>query len=160
MESFILVVFILGYLLIAFEHTIKIDKLIPALGMMALAWAGVALGIDSFSQWFDSANYEMLGGFSDMSHEGRLHVMEETLLHHFGKTCEILIFLMGAMTIVEIIDHFDGFATIKGFIKTKKKSSLLWIICILAFVLSAIIDNLTATIVLITLLRKLLSKNK
>ncbi len=157
MESFILAVFIIGYLLIAFEHPLKIDKLIPALGMMALAWAGVALGLDSFTQWFDSANYEMLSGFAEMDHEHKLHIMEETLLHHFGKTCEILIFLMGAMTIVEIIDHFDGFAAIKSFIKTKNKRSLLWIIGILAFVLSAIIDNLTATIVLITLLRKLLN---
>ena len=85
---------------------------------------------------------------------------EDTLLHHFGKTCEILIFLIGAMTIVEIIDHFNGFATIKRFIKTKKKSMLLWIMCILAFILSAIIDNLTATIVLITILRKLIKENK
>ena len=67
---------------------------------------------------------------------------------------------MGAMTIVEIIDHFDGFIAIKDFIKTNKKRTLLWIIAILAFILSAIIDNLTATLVLITLLRKLLSSNK
>lgn len=64
------------------------------------------------------------------------------------------------MTIVEIIDHFNGFATIKGFIRTKKKSILLWIMCILAFILSAIIDNLTATIVLITILRKLIKESK
>ena len=64
------------------------------------------------------------------------------------------------MTIVEIIDHFNGFSTIKGFIRTNKKSKLLWIVCILAFILSAIIDNLTATIVLITILRKLISDKK
>jgi Na+/H+ antiporter NhaD/arsenite permease-like protein len=87
-------------------------------------------------------------------------LFESTLLHHFGKTCEILVFLIGAMTIVEIIDHFNGFATIKRFIKTKKKTYLLWIMCILAFILSAIIDNLTATIVLITILRKLIKENK
>tara|TARA_B110000090_G_scaffold152299_1_gene167123 strand:+ start:1 stop:1065 length:1065 start_codon:yes stop_codon:yes gene_type:complete len=63
------------------------------------------------------------------------------------------------MTIVEIVDHFDGFSTIKRYIKTNNKKTLLWIICILAFILSAIIDNLTATIVLITILRKLLTKN-
>ena len=92
-----------------------------------------------------------------MGHEERMHLMEGTLLHHFGKTCEILIFLVGAMTIVEIIDHYNGFATIKSFIRTNKKRALLWIISILAFILSAIIDNLTATIVLITILRKLLN---
>ena len=86
--------------------------------------------------------------------------LEHTLLHHFGKTCEILIFLVGAMTIVEIIDHFDGFSTIKNYVRTNKKKTLLWIMCILAFILSAIIDNLTATIVLITILRKLIPDNK
>ena len=160
MEIFIVAVFILGYLAITLEHPLKIDKLIPALIMMALAWAVVAFGLDGFASWFDSANYSMLPGFSDMDHEGKLHVMEETLLHHFGKTCEILIFLVGAMTIVEIIDHFNGFSTIKSFIKTNSKKKLLWIIAILAFILSAIIDNLTATIVLITILRKLLSDGK
>ena len=157
MEIYIVVVFILGYLMITLEHPLKLDKLIPALAMMAIAWALIAFGLDGFSQWFDSANYQMLPGFTELIHSEKLHIMEETLLHHFGKTCEILIFLMGAMTIVEIIDHFNGFATIKDFVKTNKKRTLLWIISILAFVLSAIIDNLTATIVLITLLRKLLN---
>ena len=82
--------------------------------------------------------------------------IDEILLHHLGKTAEILVFLLGAMTIVEIIDYFDGFATIKGFIRTKSKSKLLWLFSILAFILSAIIDNLTATIVLITILQKVI----
>ncbi|MFT5777481.1 MAG: Na+/H+ antiporter NhaD/arsenite permease-like protein [Crocinitomicaceae bacterium] len=155
MEIFIVVVFILGYLAITLEHNLKIDKLVPALLMMALAWAAVALGIDGFDQWFNSHD-SVLMNISGEGHEERLHLMEGTLLHHFGKTCEILIFLVGAMTIVEIIDHFDGFSTIKRFIKTNKKRTLLWIVCILGFILSAIIDNLTATIVLITILRKLI----
>ena len=82
------------------------------------------------------------------------------LLHHFGKTSEILIFLIGAMTIVEIIDHFDGFSTIKKFIRTNSKKTLLWIVAILAFILSAIIDNLTATIVLISILTKLIKERE
>ena len=82
--------------------------------------------------------------------------MEESLLHHLGKTAEILVFLMGAMTIVEIIDYFDCFNTIKSFIKTRSKKKVLWIFSILAFVLSAIIDNLTATIVLISILQKII----
>ncbi|PCJ23893.1 MAG: sodium:proton antiporter [Flavobacteriales bacterium] len=155
MEIFIVVVFILGYLAITLEHSLKVDKLVPALLMMALAWAGVAFGLDGFTSWFDSHAMKMIEGYGLMDHEAKLHLMESTLLHHFGKTCEILIFLIGAMTIVEIIDHFHGFSTIKGFIKTNKKSTLLWIVCILGFILSAIIDNLTATIVLITILRKL-----
>ncbi len=155
MEILILLVFIFGYLAITLEHSIRIDKLIPALLMMALAWALVAFGIDGFENWFDSHNSKLFS-IVGMEHEAKLHLMETTLLHHFGKTCEILIFLVGAMTIVEIIDHFDGFSSIKRFIKTKKKRTLLWIVCILGFVLSAIIDNLTATIVLITILRKLI----
>ena len=166
MEVFIIVVFILGYLAITLEHSIKIDKLVPALLMMALAWAGVTFGLDGFTAWFDSHASVLMNGengtenFATMEHEARLHTMESTLLHHFGKTCEILMFLIGAMTIVEIIDHFHGFSTIKSFIKTNKKRTLLWIVAILAFILSAIIDNLTATIVLITILRKLLNNSK
>lgn len=160
MEIAIVVVFILGYLAITVEHSLKIDKLIPALLMMALAWALLAFGIDGFTSWFDSHNSSLIPGFSEMGHDDRLHLLEGTLLHHFGKTCEILIFLIGAMTIVEIIDNFDGFSTIKSFIKTNKKRTLLWIVSILAFILSAIIDNLTATIVLITILRKLVPDSK
>ena len=166
METIILVIFILGYLAITLEHNLKVDKLVPALLMMALAWACVAIGIDGFETWFDSANHSLMNGshgtenFTDLGHEDRMGIMESTLLHHFGKTCEILIFLIGAMTIVEIIDHFNGFSTIKSYIKTNKKSTLLWIMSILAFILSAIIDNLTATIVLITILRKIIPSNK
>ncbi|MFT4611913.1 MAG: Na+/H+ antiporter NhaD/arsenite permease-like protein [Glaciecola sp.] len=155
METIIILVFVLGYLAITVEHSIKIDKLIPALVMMAISWALISLGIDSFPQWFDSANHGLVEGFADLGHESKMHWMEETLLHHLGKTAEILVFLLGAMTIVEIIDYFDGFATIKGFIKTKSKKRILWIFGFLAFFLSAIIDNLTATIVLISILQKL-----
>lgn len=155
MEATIIIVFVIGYLAITLEHNIKIDKLIPALVMMAISWALISLGIDNFSQWFDSANHGLVDGYTTIDHEGRMHLMEETLLHHLGKTAEILVFLLGAMTIVEIIDYFDGFATIKSFIKTKKKTKILWIFAILAFILSAIIDNLTATIVLISILQKI-----
>ena len=155
METIIILVFVLGYLAITVEHSIKIDKLIPALVMMAISWALISLGIDSFPQWFDSANHGLVEGFSNLNHDDKMHWMEETLLHHLGKTAEILVFLLGAMTIVEIIDYFDGFATIKGFIKTKSKKRILWIFGFLAFFLSAIIDNLTATIVLISILQKL-----
>ncbi|MCL6294075.1 sodium:proton antiporter NhaD [Jejuia spongiicola] len=155
MEAAIILVFVMGYLAITLEHNIKIDKLIPALVMMAICWALIALGIDSFPQWFDSSKHSLLEGFGDFASEDKMHLMEETLLHHLGKTSEILVFLLGAMTIVEIIDYFDGFSTIKDFIKTKKKSKILWIFAILAFILSAIIDNLTATIVLISILQKI-----
>ena len=155
MEIIIIIVFILGYLGITLEHNLKLDKLIPALIMMSICWAIVALGIDSFSNWFDSSKHALVEGFSSMLHADKMHLVEETLLHHLGKTAEILVFLLGAMTIVEIIDYFDGFSTIKGYVNFKSKKKLLWMFAILAFILSAIIDNLTATIVLISILQKI-----
>ena len=130
--SLILVlIFLLGYTAVTLEHTLKIDKLIPSLLMMAISWAFIAIS---------SINIE---------------VTNEILLHHFGKTSEILIFLMGAMAIVEMIDYFDGFNSVQRLINVKTNYGLLWVISILAFMLSAVIDNLTATIVLISILRKL-----
>jgi len=148
MELVIISVFVLGYFLITIEHSIKIDKLIPALAMMAIMWAIIAL---NHLQLFH-INLDLL-----QLEEAHL---EETLLHHLGKTAEILIFLLGAMTIVEIIDFFRGFLGIKRLVKTRSKVKILWIFGFLAFFLSAIIDNLTATIVLITLLQKIVEDKK
>jgi Na+/H+ antiporter NhaD/arsenite permease-like protein len=155
MEILIIILFVLGYVAITIEQTTKIDKLIPALIMMVLCWTAISIGIDSFENWFDPAS-GLVSSFIQMTHDVKMHLFEETMLHHFGKTAEILIFLMGAMAIVEMIDHFQGFETIKKLISTKSKRRLLWIISILAFFLSSIIDNLTTTIVMITVLRKLI----
>ncbi|WP_067034478.1 sodium:proton antiporter NhaD [Allomuricauda sp. CP2A] len=155
METLLIVIFVIGYLAITLEHNLKIDKLIPALAMMAIMWAIMAFGIDGFSNWFDSGEHALLENFGAFDHDQKLHLLEETLLHHLGKTSEILVFLLGAMTIVEIIDYFDGFTTIKSFVKTRSKKKILWIFSFLAFILSAIIDNLTATIVLISILQKI-----
>ena len=144
MNTLIIIVFFLGYLAITLEHNLKIDKLIPALAMMAILWAIISL---AHMPVFD------IDTITRSLHETHI---EEILLHHLGKTAEILVFLIGAMTIVEIIDYFDGFATIKGIIRTNVKVKLLWIFSVLAFILSAIIDNLTATIVLITILQKVI----
>ncbi|WP_289063287.1 sodium:proton antiporter NhaD [uncultured Zobellia sp.] len=145
METIIIIVFLAGYLAITLEHNLKIDKLIPALAMMAILWAIIAL-----------THMDVFEVNTQLRELEPTHI-DEILLHHLGKTAEILVFLLGAMTIVEIIDYFDGFATIKGFIRTKSKRKLLWLFSILAFVLSAIIDNLTATIVLITILQKVVN---
>ncbi|MEY5000455.1 MAG: hypothetical protein RLZZ211_491 [Bacteroidota bacterium] len=131
MELSLVLIFIVGYTAISFEQLLKIDKLIPALFMMTLSWVLIALNAPNAS------------------------LLTENLLHHFGKTSEILIFLMGAMAIVEIIDYFDGFKSVQSLIKVKTAYQLLLIISALAFVLSAIIDNLTATIVMISILRKM-----
>ncbi len=144
METIIISLFVLGYLGITLEHNLKVDKLIPALAMMALMWAIISL-----------AHLPVFDVNTELKELEPTHI-DEILLHHLGKTAEIIIFLLGAMTIVEIIDYFNGFYTIKNFIKTRSKKGLLWIFGILAFILSAIIDNLTATIVLITILQKVI----
>ena len=130
--------FIVGYILIVFEHPIKLDKSVPALLMGALTWALISVG-----------NLEVL------DHLHQTASIDEVLLHHLGKTAEILFFLIGAMTIVELVDLHKGFAVITKMVKTQNKVKLLWITCIIAFFLSAILDNLTTTIVMVSLLRKL-----
>jgi len=144
METILLGIFITGYLLITLEHSLKIDKLIPALAMMALLWAVLAI--------FPIEIYHISTELQDKI-PSKLKV---EMAYHLAHTAEILIFLLGAMTIVEIIDFYNGFEKIKSFIRTKSKKKLLWIFSILAFILSAIIDNLTATIVLVTILQKVI----
>lgn len=146
MLAAVIATFVIGYLVIVLEHPLKLDKTVPALLMAAVCWAIIAL---AHMEVFHIGDHGLEKG----------HV-EEILLHHLGKTAEILIFLIGAMTIVEIIDLHMGFDILKSAVKTKKKSTLLWIVCGLGFILSAIIDNLTATIVLVTLLRKIVPDRK
>lgn len=160
MATAIILVFFLGYLTIVFEHPLRLDKTVPALIMAAVAWALLAIGFNNgMLSVVDSHEhiYSLVGAHSAGA-EGH-HLAEEgfvnTLLHHLGKTAEILIFLIGAMTIVEIIDLHRGFEVLKSYVKTRSKRRLLWIVGVLGFILSAIIDNLTATIVLVTLLRKI-----
>ena len=155
MITTVIACFILGYLLIVFEHPLRLDKTVPALLMAAVCWALLALGFHNgtLSVIDSHENVFTLIGAEDHSAS---HGFDNTLLHHLGKTAEILIFLIGAMTIVEIVDLHRGFEVLKGYVRTKKKKSLLWIVGALGFILSAIIDNLTATIVLVTLLRKII----
>ncbi|MGB0864480.1 MAG: sodium:proton antiporter NhaD [Saprospiraceae bacterium] len=134
----VIVCFIIGYVAIVFEHPLKIDKTVPALLMGALCWAFVSLG--------------HLPVVDAHHHIGE---MDSVLLHHIGKVAEILFFLIGAMTIVELIDLHKGFSVITNRISTTKKTTMLWIVCILAFFLSATLDNLASTIVLVSLLRRL-----
>jgi Na+/H+ antiporter NhaD/arsenite permease-like protein len=160
MIAAIALVFIIGYLAIVFEHNLRLDKTVPALMMGAVMWAIAAIGfhngsiniIDGHDHLFSLANHPT-GVEFEKAEEGFVNA----LLHHLGKVSEILIFLIGAMTIVELIDLHRGFEVLKDWVKTKNKKRLLWIVGILAFILSAIIDNLTATIVLVSLLRKLVT---
>lgn len=138
MLTAVILSFIIGYALIVFEHPLKLDKTVPALLMGAVTWALVSLG-----------------HMPVLDHHLEPAPLDGVLLHHIGKVAEILIFLIGAMTIVELIDLHRGFAFITNRIKTTKKSSMLLIICILGFFLSATLDNLASTIVLVSLLRRL-----
>lgn len=150
--------FVLGYIAIVFEHPLRMDKSVPALLMGALTWAFLSLGfnggllsiVDSHHHLWNLS--DLNGQGAEAAHDG----FTNALIHHLGKTAEILVFLIGAMTIVEIIDLHKGFDIIKTWIHTKNKKRLLWIVGVLGFILSAIIDNLTATIVLVTLLNKLI----
>lgn len=114
------------------------DKTVPALIMGALCWALIAMG-----------------DLDVIDHHHKVGKMKDVLLHHIGKVAEILFFLLGAMTIVELVDLHKGFAVITNRIQTTSKTRMMWMICILAFFLSATLDNLAATIVLVSLLRRL-----
>jgi Na+/H+ antiporter NhaD/arsenite permease-like protein len=134
MYSLVAVVFVLGYLMIAFEHSIKIDKAASAILTAVLTWVLLVLGID--------------------------HEAVPELRHHLGEIAEILFFLLGAMTIVELVDAHDGFRVLTDRITSRHKVTLLWILGFITFFLSAVLDNLTTTIVMISLLRKLVSNQK
>lgn len=136
METLILVVFVLGYIAIAFEHPLKINKAASALVTGVLCWTIFVLN------------------------EPDTHHVLEHLGKHVDEIAQILFFLIGAMTIVELVDIHGGFEVITGKIKTNNKVKLLWIICILTFFLSAALDNLTTSIVMVSLLGKLMKDRK
>ncbi len=128
------VIFVLGYLFIALEHPLKIDKAASALVTGVVCWALYAA----------------------MEHFDVSHGYEHHLLEHLSEIASILFFLMGAMTIVETVDAHEGFSVITDRIKTTNKVKLLWIVASLTFFFSAVLDNLTTSIVMVSLLRKLI----
>lgn len=132
MYLLMIIVFILGYAAIAFEHNLKIDKAAAALVTGVLCWV-----------------FFVFGG-------AETHQIEHDLLNHIGEISSILFFLLGAMTIVELIDTHGGFNIITDKIATQNKVIALWTICLMTFFFSAILDNLTTSIVMISLLRKLI----
>jgi Na+/H+ antiporter NhaD/arsenite permease-like protein len=132
MNLIIVAIFILGYAAIAFEHPIKINKTASALLTGILCWVVYIMS---------SAD---------------TGIVSEQFYEHLGQIAGILFFLLGAMTIVELIDAHDGFDVITSKIKTKDKRKLLWVVSIVSFFLSSVLDNLTTTIVMVSLLRKLI----
>ena len=140
MSLAILIVFILGYLAITLEHPLKVNKAASALITGVVMWTIFAVGAVSL-------------GFD-------IHFVEKELGHHLDEIAQILFFLIGAMTIVELVDIHGGFEVITNQIKTRNRRKLLWIICVLTFFLSAALDNLTTSIVMVSLLSKLMDDRK
>jgi Na+/H+ antiporter NhaD/arsenite permease-like protein len=159
MESLALFIFIMGYILIALEHPIKINKTATAMITGVLCWTIVALATpepalsESHYYNFFTENLKQAAELSP-SEIYRAFIQSE-LSHHLGQIASILFFLMGAMTIVELVDAHHGFRFITDRIKTLDVRKLLWIICWVTFFLSAILDNLTTAIVMVSLTRKL-----
>lgn len=143
----IIAVFVFGYACIAFESGLKVNKAAIALLMCVACWT--LFMIDPLS-YVMSADPSYAGGAA-----GLLSHVSGTLTHHLGATAETLFFLMGAMTIVEIVDSHGGFNFVRDLLKTKSKRTLLWRVAFMTFFLSAILDNLTTSIVMIMVLRKL-----
>ena len=137
----IVIVFCIGYLCIALEGVTKINKAAIALLMCVLCWTLLMTG--------PAAYYPAIAG-SDV-----LHHISEVIEHHLGDAAGTLFFLMGAMTIVEIVDSNGGFNFVRDTIKTRSKRKLMWRVALMTFFLSAILDNLTTSIVMIMVLRKL-----
>ncbi|WP_296219428.1 sodium:proton antiporter NhaD [Pseudomonas sp. UBA2684] len=147
MYALMALIFVLGYLCIALEHPLKIDKAASALLTAVFAWTALVLGADSI--------FPLIGAAVPDGSDNTHFVVEE-LRHHLGEISEILFFLMGAMTIVELIDAHEGFKVITDRIRTSKRVYLLWLVGFITFFLSAALDNLTTTIVMVSLLRKLI----
>lgn len=134
----LLIIAILGYLAVVFEAPLRINKTITAVITGTLCWIAIAFFQDA---------------------EGQLEITEK-LMHYFGEISGLLIFLLGAMTIVEIIDLHKGFSVITHRIRTKSILKLLWIVGLVTFFLSAMLDNLATTIIMVTLLKKLMPKGE
>ena len=149
----IVIVFVLGYALIATESLVKIDKAAIALLMFVFCWTLYMFDPVPFVQLMHAGNAsEWTGNITEF--------VNKVIIEHLGDTATTLFFLMGAMTIVEIVDQNGGFNWVKNVMRTKSKRTLLWRIACMTFILSAILDNLTTSIVMIMILRKLISNKE
>lgn len=146
LTTLIVVVFVVGYLLIATESLNKINKAAIALLMFVGCWT---LFMCDPSQYLPAAVGDKVAS-----------VVSEVIEHHLGSASTTLFFLMGAMTIVELVDQNGGFNFVRDMMRTKSKRGLLWRIAVMTFILSAILDNLTTSIVMVMILRKLVTDHK
>lgn len=148
----IIIVFMIGYVCIASESFIKVNKAAPAILMCVACWT---LFMTSPAQYAPAGIAEAGAGMAAV-----LDYVTEAIKMHLGETAETLFFLMGAMTIVEVVDSNGGFRFVKKLMQTTNKRKLLWRIAFTTFFLSAILDNLTTSIVMIMVLRKLVSDHQ
>ena len=162
MITTLIVLFFIGYLAIALEHPLKVDKTAPALMLGMLLWVIYALGAeyivpmlepDAFKAYVDS--HPMLANAS-LHKQALSYVTDVRLVESLGDVTQTLFFLIGAMTIVELVDIHGGFTVITSRITTRNKRTLLWVICAVTFIFSAVLDNMTTTIVMVLLLRKII----
>ena len=171
MEILLIIIFVIGYLAIALEHPIKIDKAASALVMGGIIWGALALGIDDLvTKEFLSEFYEKfktkfnslkeIGVYSSDEYAKHIKFLKYELSHHLVDIGEILFFLLAAMTIVELVDSHQGFSIITDKITTKRKVPLMWILCVISFFFSAVLDNLTTSIVMAALISKMIKDKK
>ena len=153
-----IILFVVGYLCIALEHPLKVNKAAFALFLGVMMWVLYVIAGEGI---FDITHYT--AGFEEfkLDHPNSAHpfidfLTTHELIHHLGDIAEILFYLMGAMTVVELIDTYQGFTIITDHIKTTNKVKLLWILSFITFFFSAVLDNLTTAIVMVSLLRKLI----
>ena len=153
-----IILFVIGYLCIALEHPLKVNKAAFALFLGVMMWVLYVIAGEGI---FDITHYT--AGFEEFKadHPNSAHpfidfLTTHELIHHLGDIAEILFYLMGAMTVVELIDTYQGFTIITDHIKTTNKVKLLWILSFITFFFSAVLDNLTTAIVMVSLLRKLI----
>ena len=137
----IVIVFCIGYLCIALEGLTRVNKAAIALLMCVFCWTLLMCGPAAY--------------YPAVAENEILHYIAEVIEHHLGDAAGTLFFLMGAMTIVEIVDSNGGFNFVRDTIKTRSKRKLMWRVAFMTFFLSAILDNLTTSIVMIMVLRKL-----
>ncbi|MCQ2284764.1 MAG: sodium:proton antiporter NhaD [Bacteroidales bacterium] len=155
-----IVLFVVGYACIALEHPLKVNKTAFALMLGVLIWLCYILTGPSI---FDASGFRAGYDAYMQANPGATFVdfiTKNELIEHLGDIAEILFYLMGAMTVVELIDSHGGFNIITDRITTKNKVKLLWILSFVTFFLSALLDNLTTAIVMVALLRKLLPEKK
>lgn len=166
MITTLIILFFIGYLGIALEHPLRVDKTATALLLGMLLWILYALGAEYIVPVVEADHFKAYleahpALASETLHKQALsYVTDVKLVESMGDITQTLFFLIGAMTIVELVDIHGGFTVITSRITTRNKRTLLWVLCFVAFIFSAVLDNMTTTIVMVLLLRKLVADVK